>query len=79
MKTYDYYSKAKSLAEELRLAGFSHYRDEILRSMEEGETGTEIFMMMRSQLARFLVEKVVPENLSNRVTRLHDRLDDALK
>jgi len=79
MNAYDYYSEAKALAEELKLAGLVHYEAEILGSMEEGETGTEIFMMMRFRLARMLAAKNIPANLLERVTGLHGRLNDVLK
>lgn len=79
MNAYDYYSEAKALAEELKLAGFVSYGAEILGSMEEGETGTEIFMMMRSRLASMLAAKNLPENLFERVVGLHGRLNDVLK
>ena len=79
MNAYDYYSEAKALAEELKLAGLIHYGTEILDSMEEGETGTEIFMMMCSRLASMLAAKNIPANLLERVTGLYGKLNDALK
>jgi len=79
MNAYDYYTEAKALAEELKLAGLVHYHVDILGSMEEGETGTEIFMIRRSRLANMLVTKNMPANLLERVTGLHGKLNDALK
>lgn len=78
MNTYDYYSEAKALANELKLAGFPEYEAEILGSMEEGETGTEIFMILRARLACILVTKTMPPKLLERVTGLHGKLNDAL-
>lgn len=78
MNSYDYYSEAKELAEELRLAGFSNYEADILGAMEEGETGTEIFMIMRARLIYILAEKRMPQNLLRRATGLYEKLNDSL-
>ncbi len=79
MTAYDYYGEAKALAEELKLAGFINYETEILRAMEEGETGTEILMILRFRLESMLAAKDVPKSLIERATDLQGRLNDALK
>lgn len=78
MNAYDYYGEAKSLAEDLNKAGFSMYSSEILGAMEEGGTGTEIFMILRARLARLISEEKFPLDLMERVKALHKKLSNAL-
>ena len=78
MNTYDYYSEAKILAEQLEKAGFPDYGAAILGAMEEGETGTEIFMLMRARLDLISNEKALPPELLKFVMVLHGKLSDAL-
>ncbi|MFM0381163.1 hypothetical protein PQQ72_29560 [Paraburkholderia strydomiana] len=78
MNAYDYYGEAKALAEALKNAGFPVDGSEISLAMEEGETGTEIFMMMRARLANLLAAGNLPPDLTMRVRTLHGRLNDAL-
>lgn len=78
MNAYDYYGEARALAEALKSAGFPDYGSEISVAMEEGETGTEIFMMMRARLANLLAVGKLPPDLIARARALHGRLNDAL-
>ncbi|MEM5329392.1 hypothetical protein VSR34_22770 [Paraburkholderia sp. JHI2823] len=78
MNAYDYYGEARALADVLKNAGFPAYGSDILGAMEEGETGTEIFMMMRARLANLLVDGKLPPDLIARVRALHGRLNDVL-
>lgn len=78
MSAYDYYGEAKALAEALKSAGFPDYGAEIVRAMEEGETGTEIFMIMRARLGGVLAAGQLPSDLMTRVEALYGKLDSAL-
>lgn len=78
MNTYDYYSEARALAEELRSAGLPDRASGIIGAMEEGETGTEIFMIMRARLGHLLAEENMAPNLMERVRALFERLNSAL-
>jgi hypothetical protein len=79
MNAYDYYGEAKRLAEALERSGFSGYGSEIVGAMEEGETGTEIFMIIRMRLAKLLTVEGLPLDLRASIQALHEKLDGALK
>lgn len=78
MSAYDYYGEARALAEALRNAGLSSDGNDIIKSLEEGETGTEIFMIMRARLAKLLAAGRLSPELQGRAHALHERLNDAL-
>jgi hypothetical protein len=78
MNAYDYYSEAKRLAKTLESSGFFNYGAEILEAMEEGGTGTEIFMMMRMKLAKLLTAERLPLDLRTSIQALYEKLDSAL-
>jgi len=78
MNAYDYYGEAKRLAKALETSGFSDYATEILGAMEEGVTGTEIFMIMRMRLAKLLATERLPLDLRVSIQALHERLNNAL-
>lgn len=60
MDAYDYYEEAKLLAEYAKTTGFLMCSHKILSAMEEGGTGTEIFMILRARLARLISEEKLP-------------------
>jgi hypothetical protein len=78
MVSYDYYGEAKSLAEAAKEAGLFEYASEIMGAMEEGSTGTEIFMILRARLARLILEEKLPLDFMTRARTLYEKLNDAL-
>lgn len=77
--TYDHYKEAHELIQSLIDAGLNEHADALTRSMDEGSTGTEIFMALRWHLERLLGSGACPEIAIAKAKRLFDEIDKALK
>lgn len=54
---YDHYAVARSIAARLRSEGYEEWSKKLLAAIDDGSTGTEIFMALRWQLREFLKTK----------------------
>ena len=81
MANFDHYKEARELAEELRKEKLEHFANRITKAMEEGSTGTEIFMALRWNIEQLLKtqELSYPKSIKNRANRLYMELDKALE
>jgi hypothetical protein len=78
MTYFDHYKEAKNLAEALRKEKLDNYADKIILAMEEGSTGTEIFMALRWNVQKVMKLKNIPSDIRNKATRLYEEFDKAL-
>lgn len=78
MDAYDYYGEASAIAQALDDSGLSSDAKKIRSAMEDGSTGTEIFMMLRFQLEVILASNLVSADTRARAVALHRRLVVAL-
>jgi hypothetical protein len=74
----DYYAQARQLAEALQDEGLNKWAREILSSLEEGATATEILMSLRWKLSNFLSAPSGSEEVVAGATRLYQKIDAAL-
>lgn len=81
MVNFDHYKEARGLAEELRKEKLEYFANRIIKSMEEGSTGTEIFMALRWNIEQLLKTKELscPKSIKDRAIRLYMELDKALQ
>jgi hypothetical protein len=79
MSAYDYYEKARLIAQALRIAGFEAYAQSLLKTMAEGATATEILMITRYRLELFLDDKSLSQSIRDDVQALISRINEALK
>lgn len=81
MANFDHYKEAEELAEELRKEKLDSIADEIIKAMEEGSTGTEIFMALRLNIDILLKTKELSysNNIKDKATSLFNELDKALQ
>lgn len=79
MNTYDHYAETQGLADMLRKEGLGDYSDALLKAMEEGATGTEIFLALRWNVKN-LIEAEEFSDASEKIARqLLKELDLALQ
>jgi hypothetical protein len=81
MVNFDHYKEARELAEELRKEKIEHFADRIIRAMEEGSTGTEIFMALRWNIEQLLKTKELSysKSIKDKARCLYSELDKALQ
>ena len=79
MNTSDHYAKAQELADLLYQEGLSDYADLLINSMQEGATGTEIFMALRWNVKKIIDAKKCSDVTEAKARRLYWELDNALR
>lgn len=79
MSNYDHYQEAKSIITMLQESSLANYSDLLQNAMDEGATGTEIFMALRWNLENLLKEDDLDDLIKARITRLKEELDKALQ
>jgi hypothetical protein len=79
MTDYDHYEEAKFLIEELSGGPLKNYAIILQNSIDEGSTGTEIFMALRWNLDKLLKEVNCSDSIRVKVSRLREELDSALR
>jgi hypothetical protein len=79
MDYFDHYKEAKELSETLHQENLNEYADGIIQSMEEGSTGTEIFMALRWNTLKILKSKNISKNIRSKAARLYKELNKALQ
>ena len=79
MSNFDHYAAARELVSRLAQAGYADEATAIQTAMEDGATGTEIFMALRFRLSGII--KQVPLVGGSRIlaSRLLTELDEALE
>lgn len=79
MNLYDQYSEAKRLARLLRDDGLTTWANGIDSAMDEGSTGTEIFMILQMQVKNYLASNLGSAAAVECANRLLEKLNEALQ
>jgi hypothetical protein len=74
----DYYSEAKKLANLLKKEGINDSAVNILSSLEEGVTSTEVLMMIRWHIGNYLSSKCGSDEVNILANDLYQKLDKVL-
>lgn len=78
MKKYDHYAVAQELIFHLEKEGHANDAANLRAAMEDGSTGTEIFMALRFHLEDMLRKLYLKEDTHLKALRLLSELNDAL-
>ncbi|KCZ89068.1 hypothetical protein [Hyphomonas jannaschiana] len=78
MSTYDHYTEAKCIADQIEGAGFPEQAEQVRQAIENGVSGTEIFMQLRCYLSPLKNNDRIDQQVRHRVNLLVDKIDDAL-
>lgn len=73
------YDDTRALSESLADAGFARHAEQLVATLSEGATGTEIFMILRSRLFDVIGDGTVPPKYKDEAERLRDIVVHALK
>lgn len=76
---YDHYRETEELIAMLQNTQLQSYGDALQKAMDEGATGTEIFMALHWNLERLLSEKIRLDMIRAKAKRLSEELDKALQ
>lgn len=76
---YDHYKEAEDLIVMLHDTRLRNHSDALKAAMDEGATGTEIFMALRWNIEKLLNEKTCSEKVFAKAKRLWEELDKALR
>ncbi|GAB4187966.1 MAG: hypothetical protein Tsb002_13760 [Wenzhouxiangellaceae bacterium] len=76
---YDPYEEAAELISMLKNTHFQDYGSAIQCAMDEGATGTEIFMALRRQIEKLLAEPLMNDVIKAKARRLLSEVDEALE
>jgi len=79
MINFDYYGVAQELIFFLEQNGHVEYASNLRSAIEEGSTGTEIFMALRFHLSLIIEKKILVTEMQRKAELLMDSLNDALK
>ena len=79
MADYDHYEEAASIIRMLRQTSLNNYSDSLQNAMDEGATGTEIFMALRWNLENLLNEDSLNDLIKVKATRLWKEIDKVLQ
>lgn len=79
MNNYDHYQEAKSIITMLQGTALNGYGDLLQNAMDEGATGTEIFMALRWNIEKLLKEDGLDDLTRVRAKQLWEELDKALR
>jgi len=77
--SYDHYQETEELISMLGNAGLKQYGESLQRAMDEGATGTEIFMALRWHIDQLLAEPSMDDVIKAKAKRLLNELDKALR
>jgi hypothetical protein len=78
MSKFDYYAEARDLISRLDSDGYDEDASKLRSAMEDGATGTEIFMALRFHLSEILRKIPLRDEVQIRASRLLSELNDAL-
>lgn len=76
---YDHYKAAEELITMLQATQLRDYGHTLQTAMDEGATGTEIFMALRWKLDKLLDEQSCTDLIRAKAKRLWEELDKALQ
>ena len=76
---YDHYKESEELITMLHGTRFQSYGSALQAAMDNGVTGTEIFMALRWNLERLLNEQSCSDLVRAKAKRLLEELDKALR
>ena len=76
---YDHYEEVEELISMLENTSLQHYRKALQNAIDEGATGTEIFMALRWNIERLLAESSVDHATGAKAKKLLSELDNALR
>lgn len=76
---YDHYNEAEELIMMLHATQLQDYGSTLQAAMDEGATGTEIFMALRWNLEKLLNEQSCSDLVRAKAKRLWEELDKALQ
>ena len=79
MSDFDYYAVAQDLISRLETEGYDANATAILSAMEEGATGTEIFMALRFHVSTIVGKIPLKAESRAPASKLLAALNDALK
>lgn len=79
MTNFDHYAAARTLISHLEHAGLASEAAALVAAMEDGATGTEIFMALRFHLSEILNRAHLPVDARKLASRLMNELDDTLQ
>lgn len=77
--SYDHYKETEELILMLENVGLKHYGESLQRAMDEGATGTEIFMILRWNISQLLTEPSVNDVVKAKARELFNELERALQ
>ena len=78
MSNYDHYDEAKSIADQIDTKGFSDQAAAVRNAIDEGRSGTEIFMQLRFYLEPLLEEGEIDASTKDQITTLVEKINEAL-
>jgi hypothetical protein len=78
MSSYDHYAEAKSIADRIEAEGFPDQAVAVRNAIDEGRSGTEIFMQLRFYLAPLQGNTHIDPTTQSRIGMLIDKIDEAL-
>lgn len=79
MTSFDHYAEARELASLLREEYLDDFAISLIRAMEEGATGTEIFMALRWNIKQLLEANKCSDLTTAKARRLFEELDKTLE
>jgi hypothetical protein len=79
MNSYDHYSEAKSIADRIEAEGFIEQAESVRRAIDEGRSGTEIFMQLRFYLSPLQECAQIDASTQSRIAVLVGKIDEALR
>lgn len=78
MSNYDHYAEAKIIADRIEAAGFSDQAENIRHAIDDGRSGTEIFMQLRFYLEPLKADAEIDSETQSRISVLLDKINEAL-
>jgi hypothetical protein len=78
MSSYDHYDEARSIADQIDVKGFSDRAAAVRNAIDEGRSGTEIFMQLRFYLEPLLEEGEIDFSTKDQITTLVEKINEAL-
>ena len=79
MSDFDHYAAVRVLIAHLSHAGYAAEAASLTAAMEEGATGTEIFMALRFHLSKIIQSMPLQGESQRLASRLLSELEDALE
>lgn len=76
--TYDQLSEAKDIAEKIAANGFTETSNAVRHAVDDGRSGTEIFIKLRFYLKPLLSENAIDSTTHNRIKFLLENIEKSL-